>query len=72
MFIDPSEAVFVMLGELRDLEPHADLRQESLCRSIQAAADDPRPGIPLEEVMAEFEAMSGAPRPPAAVWRQPT
>lgn len=41
-FLDPSEAVFVILGEHEELEPHADLRQELFKRSIQAAADDPR------------------------------
>src|SRR5690606_22986902 len=44
-FLDPSEAVFVILGEHKELEPHADLRRELLKRSIEAAADDPRPGI---------------------------
>ena len=28
VFVDPSEAVFVILGEHRDLEPHGDLRTE--------------------------------------------
>jgi antitoxin ParD1/3/4 len=40
VFTDPSEAVFVMLGEHRDLEPHADLREELLRRTLQAAMDD--------------------------------
>jgi len=43
VFADPSEAVFVILGEHRDLEPHADLRRELLSRSCQAAIDDPPP-----------------------------
>ena len=48
VFVDPSEAVFVILGEHKDLEPHADLRQEALKRSIQAAnSDASRPGIPI-------------------------
>lgn len=34
-FLDPSEAVFVILGEHKELEPHADLRRELLKRSIQ-------------------------------------
>jgi Arc/MetJ-type ribon-helix-helix transcriptional regulator len=49
VFTDPSEAAFVMLGEQRDLEPHADIRQEILKRSIQAAIDDPRPGVSEKE-----------------------
>jgi hypothetical protein len=44
VFSDPGEAVFVMLGEDRDLEPHADLREELLRRTLQAAMEDPRPG----------------------------
>lgn len=51
-FLDPSEAVFVILGEHKELEPHADLRRELLKRSIEAAADDPRPGISSEEMKA--------------------
>ena len=34
IFADPSEAVFVILGEHRDLEPHADLRREALKRRV--------------------------------------
>ena len=49
-FLDLSEAMFVILGEHKELEPHADLRQELLKRSIEAAADDPRPGISSEEL----------------------
>lgn len=49
-YLDPSEAVFVILGEHEELEPHADLRQELFRHRIQAAADDPRPGISAEEM----------------------
>src|ERR1019366_7342507 len=49
VFVDPSEAVFVILGEHKDLEPHADLRDELLRRSVQAAIDDPRPPISGDE-----------------------
>ena len=45
VFTDPGEAVFVILGEHRDLEPHADLREEILRRTLQAARDDPHPGL---------------------------
>lgn len=53
-FTDPSEAVFVMLTEQHDLEPHADLRQELLSRTVQTAIDDPRPPLPAEEVWEEL------------------
>ena len=68
MFIDPSEAVSVLLEEARELEPHLDLRQDLLKRQILNAADDQRPGIPADEVMAKFEAMRRKPRPEPAVW----
>lgn len=68
MFIDPSEAVSVLLDEARELEPHLDLRQDLLKRRILNAADDPRPVIPADEFIAKFEAMRGKPRPEPAVW----
>ena len=68
VFTDPSEAVFVMLGEQQELEPHADLRQELLRRTIQEALDDSRPGIPHEEVAAKMEALLAGPRPQPALW----
>src|SRR3546814_2705682 len=43
MFADPSEAVFAIVGNFRDLEPHRDLRDALLRRLLQAAVDDPRP-----------------------------
>lgn len=68
MSIDPSEAVFVLLDEARELEPHSDLRQELLKRQILSAADDSRPSIPADEFMAKFEAMRKKLRPEPAVW----
>ena len=68
VFIDPSEAVFVLLGEQRDLAPHADLRAAVLSRSLQAAMDDPRPRVPLDEVLRDLCEKSAAPRPEPAVW----
>ena len=68
VFVDPSEAVFVILGEHRDLEPHADLRRESLKRSLQAALDDPRSGISVEEYMEKARKRRQEPRPEPAVW----
>ncbi len=68
VFADPSEAVFVILGEQQELEPHADLRQEVLRRSLQAAMDDPRPGVPAEEVMRTLREKLAAPQSEPAVW----
>lgn len=69
-FIDPSEAVFVILGEHKELEPHADLRRELLKRSIEAATDDPRPGISGEEMNAQMRDMLKAPLPQPATWEK--
>jgi len=70
VFTDPSEAVFVILGEHKDLEPHDDLREESLKRSLEASMNDPRPTVPMEEVMERMEKLAAGPRPEAASWRQ--
>ena len=66
IFLDPSEAVFIILGEHQELEPHADLRHELLSRMLQAAQDDPRPGIPAEEVFKKLKERRPLPEP--AVW----
>ena len=70
VFTDPSEAVFVILGEHKDLEPHADLREEILRRSLEAAMNDTRPSIPGEEAMAQIARSMAEPRPEPAVWRR--
>jgi antitoxin ParD1/3/4 len=68
-FLDPSEAVFVLLQEAQELEPHHDLRHELLGRILQAATDDPRPRIPAEEA---FRRITGelASRLEPAVWEK--
>lgn len=69
-FLDPSEAVFVILGEHKELEPHADLRRELLKRSIQAAADNPRPGISGDEMKALLREKFKNPLPEPARWEK--
>ena len=69
-FQDPSEAVFVIFGEHEELEPHDDLRHELLKRSLQAAIDDPRPGIPAEEVFGKLRTQMKQPLAEPAVWRK--
>ena len=71
-FIDPSEATFVLLGKARDLEPHADLRNELLKRCIQAAIDDPRPAVAAEEVWQRLEEKFKNPLPEPAKWEERT
>lgn len=70
VFTSPSEAVFVILGEARDLQPHADLRREILRRSLDAAMNDPRPAIPADEVFAHLEKLMAGPQPEPAVWKR--
>jgi antitoxin ParD1/3/4 len=69
-FADPSEAVFVMLGEYRELEPHADLREEVLRRECQAESDDPRPFLFDDALEAQLRALPETALPAAAVWRK--
>ena len=68
MFLDPSEAVFVILGEHERLEPHADLRTELLRRTLQAAIEDTRPGIPAAQVFEKLRKELSGPRPEPACW----
>jgi antitoxin ParD1/3/4 len=69
IFADPSEAVFVILGEHRDLEPHADLRREALKRSVQASIDDSRPGYSADEIKEHLRKLS-AQRSAPAEWKR--
>ena len=70
VFADPGEAAFVIFGERRDLQPHADLRRELLKRTLTAAIDDPRPSIAAEEVMEELRRRIEQPRSEPALWRR--
>jgi len=70
VFVDPSEAVFVMLGEYRDLEPHADLRNEVLKRSLEASMNDPSPSIPYEEVKERMGKLLSEPQPEPVTWQK--
>jgi len=69
-FVDPSEAVFAIVKNFIDMEPHRDLRDELLRRIIQAAIDDPRPGIPHEEACAMMDRWIAEPRPEEARWEK--
>lgn len=69
VFFDPSEAVFVMLGESRELAPHKDLQDKLRRRQIRAALDDPHPGIPGKEAIARMCAEMERPRPAPASWQ---
>lgn len=67
-FKDPSEAVFVMMGEQQELVTYPDLRGELLRRTVEDAANDPHPGFSAAEVSADIAVKLAAPQPAAAVW----
>ncbi len=68
VFTDPDEAAFVMLGEQKDIEPHADLREEILRRMLEAAKKEPT--ISAEEFKARMDRRRAEPRPEPAAWRK--
>ncbi len=70
VFLDPSEAMFAIVGEFKDLQPHADLRREVLGRSFQQSLDDPRPSLPAEEVFSRLREKFSQPQPAPAQWQR--
>jgi Arc/MetJ-type ribon-helix-helix transcriptional regulator len=70
VFSNPSEAVFVILSEHRELESHADLLDELLSRSLRAAIGDPRPSLSSDDIEKHLRELSDTPLPEAAIWRK--
>lgn len=70
VFADPSEAVFAMLGEARDLELHDDLRGELLRRRLETAGADLTSARPADEVFDELQRELAKPLPAPARWQQ--
>jgi antitoxin ParD1/3/4 len=68
-FVDPSEAVFVLFKQARELEPHLDLQQDLLHRQILSAVNDPRPSISADELQARVKAAREKLPPDPAVWQ---
>lgn len=71
MFADPSEAVFAIVGNFRDLEPHRDLRDALLGRMLAASAAELESPRPAEAVFAELRDKMTEPRPDPAQWTRP-
>lgn len=67
-FADPGEAVFAIVGNFRDLEPHRDLRDELLGRVLDASAAKLESARAGETVFAELRRELAEPRPEAARW----
>jgi Arc/MetJ-type ribon-helix-helix transcriptional regulator len=76
VFQDAVEAAFVAFQDLRELDRHPDVRKALLQARIQAALDDPRPGITAEEFRAKHRAQlreyanTEPPPPDAATGRE--
>lgn len=58
VFHDPAEAAFVAFQDLHELDRHPKVRRKLLRAMLQAAIDDPRPGIPAEKVAAKLRAQT--------------
>lgn len=71
VFIDPSEAVFVLMGQAKDIEPHDDLKQEILKRQLETSIEQAESGqsYTSEEVRQHLdEVMKNKTEP--AVWQK--
>jgi Arc/MetJ-type ribon-helix-helix transcriptional regulator len=69
-FANPSEVVFAIVGEFRDLEPHEDLRGELLRRRLEAAGADHESARPADEVFDTLQRELAKPLPAPARWRE--
>ncbi|MGE4409756.1 MAG: CopG family transcriptional regulator [Sphingobium sp.] len=69
-FADPSEAVFAIVGNFRELEPHSDLRDALLGRMLDASAAELESARPADAVFADLRRELAGPRPEAARWQK--
>jgi antitoxin ParD1/3/4 len=71
-FVDPSEAVFAIVKNFIDMEPHRDLRDELLRRILKRSLEDVKAGRvhDANEVFAELRRELAKPRPEAARWEK--
>lgn len=69
-FNDPFEAVFGIVSNFRELEPHRDLRDELLRRMLNASVAELEPTRPADEVFDELRRKMTEPRPEAARWEK--
>ncbi|MEG8221387.1 CopG family transcriptional regulator [Sphingomonas sp. HH69] len=70
LFHDPSEAVFAIVGNFIELEPHRDLRDELLRRMLDVSAADLESARPADEVFDELRQELAKPRPEPARWEK--
>ena len=71
IFIDPCEAVFVYMGQAKDIEPHDDLKKELLRRRIHEGIDDAedRRTYTADEVQQHLEEVRRR-RTAPAIWKK--
>ncbi|NIJ18329.1 CopG family transcriptional regulator [Sphingobium vermicomposti] len=69
-FVDPSEAVFAIVWNFIDLEPHKDLRSELLRRTLDASAAEMHLARDADEVFDQLERKMAQPRPEEARWEK--
>ncbi|NML13082.1 CopG family transcriptional regulator [Sphingobium sp. AR-3-1] len=70
LFHDPSEAVFAIVQNFIELEPHRDLRDELLRRMLDVSAADLESSRPADEVFDELHRELAKPRPEPARWEK--
>jgi antitoxin ParD1/3/4 len=71
-FVDPSEAVFAIVWNFIDLEPHRDLRDELMRRILERSFEDVKAGRvhDADEVFDELERKMAEPQPEPARWEK--
>lgn len=67
IFVDPSEAVFVFMGQAKDIEPHEDIKREILRRRLEQAEN--RKTYTSEEVKEYLEERAKY-RTDPAIWNK--
>lgn len=72
MFVDPAEAVFAIVQNFIEMEPHRDLRDELLRRMLESSLEDVKAGRvhDAEDVFDELRRELAKPQPEAARWEK--
>lgn len=66
-FVDPGEAIYYLLQEVKELEPHQDLRQELLKRQLEESSKGPF--LDGQEVMRNLQEKMNEPLPETVTWK---
>jgi antitoxin ParD1/3/4 len=72
IFIDPSEAIFVLMGQAKDLDPHDDLKTEILKRRLDESIRSADSGLVYsgEDVLNRMKQRHTVPRKEPALWKK--